>query len=274
MSSVVQLDENQTKALREKELEILHEIDRICKKHGIIYTLTYGSLLGAIRHKGFIPWDDDMDIAMTRDHYERFKQVCKKELSDRFFYQCNETDPEYFHLIDKIRLNGTIFREKVTADKKMHQGIYVDIFPFDSVPENKFRRKLQFLHFHLYRVGLMSKFLKNSERHGAKKILSYIVKVIYAPFSMKTLYKRAAAVASKYRGQDMKYVFCLYDSILLDSLLQKEWLEETIDGSFEGYTFPIPKEYDKVLRVMYGDYMQLPPEKDRVPVHSLEEIRI
>ena len=109
--SIIQLDENQTEALRNKELEILYEIDRVCKKHSITYTLTYGSLLGAIRHKGFIPWDDDVDIAMTREQFECFKEICKCELSDGFFYQCNETDPEYFHLVDKIRINGTVFKE-------------------------------------------------------------------------------------------------------------------------------------------------------------------
>ena len=269
----IDMDNNQIEALRRKELQILLEIDRICKKRKISYQLAFGTLIGAVRHQGFIPWDDDIDVAMERKEYERFKLACKEELSSSFFYQSNDTDPEYYHLVDKIRMNDTVFKEKYIARWNIHHGVYVDIFPFDNVPTNAILRKMHFLHFHFFRVGLMSKYFVSNERKGVKKYLSYIAKIIYAPFSLDFLYRRAVKVASKYRKQ-RKYVFNLYDSITVNSLLEYAWIKDTEQVLFEKHLFPAPKHYDAVLRTIYGDYNTLPPESDRVPQHIIEELKL
>ena len=267
------LNNHQVESLRYKELQILLEIDRICKKKNINYQLTYGTLLGAIRHQGFIPWDDDIDVAMERKEYKRFKLACKDELSSDFFYQSNDTDPEYYHLMDKIRMNNTVFKEKYIARWNIHHGVYVDIFPLDNVPTNAILRKLHFLHFQFFRIGLMSKYLDSNERNGVKKFLSHVVNLIYAPFSLDYLYRKSVEVASKYKDQG-KYVFSLYDSISSDSLLEYAWIKDTEQVLFEGHLFPAPKHYDEVLHVLYGDYNTLPPESDRVPQHNIEELRL
>ena len=121
--NTIKLNEEQLSCLKKIELEMLQEVDRICQKHNLVYTLAYGSLLGAIRHKGFIPWDDDIDIWMPREDYNRFKEICKTELNEKYFYQGNETDKEYFYLFDKLRANDTYLRKLFYLNTK-----YITVF--------------------------------------------------------------------------------------------------------------------------------------------------
>lgn len=273
--SHITLSEEQMHQLREAELDALLEIDRICKKNNIPYTLAYGTLLGAERHEGFIPWDDDIDIALLREDYERLKEACKTDLSERFFYQSHDTDPEYYHLMDKIRVNGTVFKESFLADKDIHHGVYIDLFPLDYVPGNVLLRKLHFFRFHLRRIGLMSKYLSVGERHGLKKAASLVCRFLYAPFSLERLYRSSVKIASEYsRKKSRTYLFSLYDSVAVNSLFLSDWFRGTVLLPFEGHMLPAPIEYKNVLRVLYGDYMQLPPESDRVPQHRLEEFTL
>ena len=119
--------------LRKVQLEALLEVDRICKKFGITYQLFSGTLLGAIRHKGFIPWDDDIDICMLRNDYDRFIEVCKTELDTTYFLQNYETDKNFIHNITRIRKNNTIALQSACAELDMHHGIFIDIFPMDNI---------------------------------------------------------------------------------------------------------------------------------------------
>ena len=125
--------------------ELLLEFNRVCEKHNIKYILFSGTAIGAIRHKGFIPWDDDLDVAMLRTEYERFLEVAPKELNSEYYLQAEFSEhwPLYF---SKLRKNNTTCLEKYhPKDKKIHQGIYIDIFPIDNASNNKFLRKVQFL---------------------------------------------------------------------------------------------------------------------------------
>ena len=114
-------------------LEILKEIDRICKQNGILYWMEGGSMLGAVRHHGFIPWDDDLDIAMFRDDYNRFLEIASKELKENYFLQTHQTDPEYPLFYAKVRKNNTFIDERSYQDLNIHKGIFVDIFPVDGL---------------------------------------------------------------------------------------------------------------------------------------------
>ncbi len=124
------LTDMQLRTIQQIETDVLCEVDRICKKHQIKYVLGFGTLIGAVRHQGFIPWDDDVDICMMRKDYERFKDICKTELNPKYFYQSKDTDPEYYHLFDKIRVNGTVFKEDLIAEHDIHHGVYIDIYAF------------------------------------------------------------------------------------------------------------------------------------------------
>lgn len=117
------------------EIEILDEFVRICEKHSLQYYLVGGTLLGAIRHQGFIPWDDDIDVAMPREDYDRFAEISASELDPQYFYQCPETDPYYFLTYAKIRKYGTEIYEERFKDARFHKGVFIDIIPLDICPK-------------------------------------------------------------------------------------------------------------------------------------------
>ena len=126
--------------------EILKEVHKICEKHNIKYFLDAGTLIGAVRHKGFIPWDDDLDIGMLREDYRKFLEIAKKELPDNLFLQTFDSDENYdiYQVPCKIRYNNTLFIQKVIAENPdMHNGIYIDVLPYDSLPKSKFVYKIQ-----------------------------------------------------------------------------------------------------------------------------------
>lgn len=270
----VKLSDEQKKAVQNIELGILIELNRICRKHNIPYALAYGTLIGTVRHKGFIPWDDDVDVCMLRKDYKKFVDICKTELDSKYFYQTNSTDKEYFHLFDKIRANNTIFRESFLAEYEIHHGVYIDIFPIDNIPNNRFKRMLQYYSFHFFRTGLMSKYMMIEARTGKKKIAAKILKILYAPFSLKYLYKKANAIASKYMDDPQNDVMSFYSPYRLKDVFQRNNWETMIDGVFEGQKILIPKNYDLILTQIYGDYMKLPPEDQRITRHDLVELKI
>jgi lipopolysaccharide cholinephosphotransferase len=126
--------DNTLQQVHKIQLEMALEVKRICEKHKIKYSIVAGTLLGAVRHNGFIPWDDDLDIAMLRDNYIKFIDICKDELNDSYFLQTWDTDPGFALPIAKLRKNSTKFVEKDFMEANIHCGIYIDILPFDSVP--------------------------------------------------------------------------------------------------------------------------------------------
>lgn len=268
----ISLSKTQLSELQNKELTLLKEIDRICDKYNIKYTLAYGTLLGAVREHGFIPWDDDVDICMLRDDYEKFKCVCKNELSDNFFYQSHETDQEYFHLFDKIRINNTIFKETFLYTYNIHHGVFIDIFPLDTVPDSKVLAKLQYIKFHFFRTGLMAKYLVLDARNGKKKIFAKLLRILYFPFSKEYLYMKANSIASKYKKGT--YVHNFYNSVGLHDTFDKDYFYNLKRTKFENEEFSIPQEYDIILKNIYGEYMQRPPESQRKTTHDLVEFKL
>lgn len=273
MSKMI-LTDKQLHDIQKIETDVLCEVDRICKKHNIKYVLGFGTLIGAVRHQGFIPWDDDVDICMLRKDYNRFKEICMTELDGRFFYQSKDTDPEYYHLFDKIRVNNTVFKEDLLAEHNIHHGVYIDIFPMDYVPDNRFLRKVQFWKLHFYRTGLMAKYMSIKERTGMKLLAAKVVRFLFKPVSLDTLYKKATKEAMKYDIQRQPYVYNFCSAVNENSLCHTNCLEDVVYTKFEDKMFLIPKNYDEVLRVEYGDYMQLPPKEDRVPHHHLTELKL
>ena len=142
-----ELDNKTLKKLHEVGLEILLEIDRVCKKYDIPYFLCGGTLLGSIRHKGFIPWDDDIDIGMLRNDYEKFEECYIKEHSKKYYLHSIKTDEDYWLSFIKIQKNNTTINEKFIEKLDTHKGIFVDIFPFDKVPDKGFTKRLKLRSF-------------------------------------------------------------------------------------------------------------------------------
>src|SRR5690554_5979187 len=136
------------------QLEIANEVKRICEKNNIKYFMIAGTLLGAVRHRGFIPWDDDLDIGMLRNDYKRFIELAAKELNDTYYLETWYTSSGYGMPFAKIRKNDTRYIEKSSKDVKCHPGIFIDIFPFDNVPNNKVLRLINeyWLKFYQYLI--------------------------------------------------------------------------------------------------------------------------
>ena len=265
------------KEIQKVELEILVEVDRICKKHNIAYQLYAGSLIGAIRHKGFIPWDDDLDICMLREDYERFLDLASNELNNLYFLQTYKTDRNYFNQFAKVRKNNTLFVQDVLSEVEMHHGIYIDVFPLDNVKPNTFlgevqRKSLNFSrNLATARIRKMNAITRNKINKSFRSILFYALKLVpQRPFN--NMVNRIACIFNK---QETEFVAELSLSTRKDTykqfMLERDILLNSIEWEFEGYRFPVPKEYDYVLRRNYGDYMTPPPLEEQIPKHGVIE---
>lgn len=249
------------------ELKIAVEFKRICEKNEIPYFLIGGTLLGAVRHGGFIPWDDDMDIGMLRQDYERFLEACKQDLDPAFFLQTWDTDPEYPFSYGKLRLNGTecveVFAEH---NRSEHKGLFVDIFPFDNVPDDpKEQKKQEKRYFLCKRLLWIKKGMGiNMKQQSAKQ------KVRYYLFKLFACMFRYEDIKAYYRKMQTKYNYLHTQKVVTDGSygyvkesLERNWTTDLEQITFESEQFLACKDYVAYLEHLYGDYMQLPPVEKR-----------
>lgn len=261
------------------QLSITKEIKRICDKHSIKYILDSGTLLGAVRHGGFIPWDDDMDIGMTRENYNRFLEVAKRELGNDYFLQTWETDANYPMPFAKVRLNGTKYIENVFEKAQMHQGIYVDIFPYDVWPQKKSKQKKLWRKRLYLQAMIMMKchYLKFKSdalwKYFLKTIMLTFIKFISLFYSKKRLIERYENMAEKYNQLESDNVYEQTVNFKFGYwVLPKTCLEKSIELQFEDESFKCPANYDEYLSTVYGDYMKLPSEEKRAKGHNIIEV--
>ncbi len=252
--------------LQQIELQILQEIMRICEKNKITYYLGEGSLLGAVRHKGFIPWDDDIDVLMPRDEYERFLKLAPEQISSQYEVQHSTLIPNYWSPFIKIRyLDNSFFAQQHIAHLTDHNGPLIDIFPVDNVPKkNSLGQMLQALTIKFSR-GMLSYKLRT--RHP-KKLKGYIVCFCSHFFSVKTIHKILSKTFIKYNDENNEYFVNLASYYWYDKqTVPKEWYGKPRMVKFENLKVPIPRESEKLLTSIYGDYLQLPPVENRVIKH-------
>lgn len=257
------------------ELYMMKKVAQICEENDIRYYLCGGSLLGAIRHGGFIPWDDDLDITMYREDLSRLCEIISRDYSDVFFVQNFETDKHYTRYITKIRLNGTKQAEEGYDKDDIHQGIYIDIFPLDHVTKRdgaglKFRgRLLRFLF--AYKTARCT---KDKSATRGKKILIKILK----PFTylipqsfINRLFHWTCTATDK---PDAKYTTSFASHYKWKrQLVDNEVYGEGILHKFENEEFRIPAQYEKLLLQIFGDkFMELPPADKRNSGHTLVDI--
>lgn len=231
-------------------LNILIEFDKICKKYNIPYFLYGGTLLGAIRHQGFIPWDDDLDVAMRRKDYDRLMKILPQELSENFALQTNDTDSNYFYFFAKIRDKKSYLEEYCRYDRFFKEkGIFIDIFPFERqrMWTHLFAEKLQ---GHCYKILRTS---KNDHLAIKKvKIITYINRNFIFP-----ILKFISQITG---GKDFTYSY----GIPFHHVYYEDFIFPLTTHTFEGYSFPIPQKSHEILTMQYGDYMQL-PNLDKLP---------
>ena len=250
------------------ELLNLEELVRICNKHKIQYFLIGGTLIGAVRHKGFIPWDDDIDIGMLRKDFDRFIEVCKTELNtEKFFLQTPETEKGSADFeIARIRLNNTHLVEYHRRNLKLHDGLFIEILPYDDLPEDdKTAKNYYFTFKYLKRiVGIRMGYRYQLER-VYKRIIFYIITFLSKVIPLKYLYNKALNYHKKYENTNSSKVFLLGGAYNYrkESHLRKT-VEEYTELEFEGKKYPVPKNYDAFLREEYGDYLTPPPVEKQV----------
>lgn len=238
-------------------IPMLREIDRICRKYDISYQLFAGTALGAVRHGGFIPWDDDLDIVMLRPEYERFLEAAPAELDPEIYYLQKEFSDHWPMFFSKLRKNGTACLERyIPKDPESHRGIYIDIFPCDNLSDNAVLAKCQFY---------MSKFViaRSLDRRGyltdsgAKKLVMLCSKVLPVKPMLRFVQMRGN------RETKMVHTFFGASSRYEKSIYPREWFTSSVAKPFEGGDYPVSGDYDALLTRLYGDYMTLPPEEDR-----------
>lgn len=252
-------DMNEVKA---RLLGILDYIDDYCTKNGLVYYLAFGSLLGAVRHNGFIPWDDDLDIMMPRKDYEKFIYNFS---SENYKVISLRNDRNYIYPFAKVYDRRTQIIENITA--RQNFGIYVDIFPIDGLPKEELCVK-HFKKLERYQNMLKSKYAPLSrKRVFYKQLLMPLYKLVLKAFSFEYLIRKINHQARKYDCSSNKYVGITVWGYYRQKY-RKEWLDIPVKHKFEGREYNVPRRNEKILKVIYGDYMKLPPENERVYTHG------
>ena len=252
--------------VQNKMLEILIEVDKVCKKHGIKYVLDSGTLLGAIRHKGFIPWDDDIDITMLREDYDKFVKVANSELSSPFYFEDSTMNKHFPNIFGKCFNMETLYLEKQTKHLKCPHGIWLDIFPCDNVIIEKKRKQCRFV----ASINMVRCIKQKTEKFAPRHIL-YLPLLI---LPIKWLNKLAERQMRKYNKKQLDYVCPICQSGVSKPAFKRTMFTDTIDVDFCGYKFPVPREYDEYLKGYYKNPMELPPEEKRKPGHHVCEIKL
>lgn len=250
------------KELQEKELILLKELKRICEKNKITYFLAYGTLLGAVRHQGFIPWDDDIDVCMNYKDYLRFEQACKKDLHDPFFLQTRDTDPQAGLSYDKLRLSNTTLLIDYMTDRDMNHGINIDIYPIYNVADNRLMRKIQLLSAAIY---MLLETQQAPENHGkGMRMVSQTVLFFFRGERRKRLKERCHRYMARYEDKNTQYKAMLFGNLMYCTHTYPAGVfEKAMNLKFEDDEFSVPTGYKEYLKSFYGDYMKMPPEEER-----------
>ena len=264
-------DEETLNHIKEIEYMILKDFIEICDNNDIEYYLIYGTQIGAIRHHGFIPWDDDIDVILFREDYEKFLKVMEKNPSDKYTIFDSRYDNEYFFQFGRMSLNGTYWAEYWDKQVSFKLGIHIDLFILDNLPDNNLKRKV-----HIQRCYYLARMYSISVLRfdNYSKIVNLILNLIHNLFNVfhlspKYFQKKLYKMFTKYDKSSGQYVT---DLTLMEKVtFKREDYKPPKKVQFENIIVNIPNDDYNTLTPIYGDYMQLPPEEDRV-AHILNEI--
>lgn len=254
---------NELKQLQEIEINILKEVIKICEKYNLKYFAIGGTCLGAIRHKGFIPWDDDIDIGMPRKDYEKFIEMAEGELPKNLFLQNYKTEADYTLNFTKIRDCNTTFIEKPTQNLNINHGIFIDIFPLDGVKEvNKLYKIDRFFIRSLTRIIA----LKLIPEYKLPYKIANIVRFILKPINLYKLHILIDKILEKNDYDKCDYITNGLGEWGIRETVPKKYFSNGCKIKFEEILINVPYEYDKYLTNVYGDYMT-PPVKEKQVTH-------
>ena len=258
------MDNELLRKIQLTQFEIFKQVHQIAQRNNITVYLYAGTLLGAVRHQGFIPWDDDLDIMVLREDYERLMVCLKAELADTYWLQNYETDPQYWQPYAKVRKKGTLYKETALKDIEDDKcGIWIDIFPVDKTPKNSgtvltMRRFI----VETIALSLRRKELKLPMRSFSRRYIPALL--LWGIFTSKALRRMQCRVMKMYSAKKCRYYVDLAGMEPLKKLIYPvEWFEKAEKIPFEDGLYEVPAAYDPLLTQFYGDYMTPPPEDKR-----------
>lgn len=266
-------DQETLKKLQQVELEILKDFISICNKYNLPYFATGGTAIGALRHQGFIPWDDDVDVCMLRKDYDIFMEVAPKEMGDKYIFMTTETEPRYPLMFGKMVKKGTRFIEDAYQQANYPLGIYIDIFPYDQTPEDEsLRKKWQKKTWHIGRMHVLTLIPNPKLPDSVTGIKAFIANT--GCHMIHLLFKLFGMTPAKTNRKYLKWatscpepdsdLYIDYSYITGENLMiRTKDAFPVVEVPFEDTTVSMVRNYDEFLRPEYGDYMQLPPEDQR-----------
>lgn len=252
------------------QLEMLEEVDRICRLCGIHYNIIAGTLLGAVRHKGYIPWDDDADVALLRAEYEKFRTACEKELDhSRFYFQDHRNTQGYRWGYGKLRRKGTLFLRANQEHMPYEQGIFIDIFPLDAVSDSRMIRTCQNFHCYCMRKMMWAPVGRIVSKGWLLKGWYRMLECIPAD----VLYGYYDRYVTRQSRKKTKWVrILMFPTPNKEYGYLREWYENSTGIVFENRTFQGIRDYDAYLTFKFGNYHQLPPKEMR-KVHPVTALK-
>lgn len=254
------------KKLKEIELEIFRHFIEIYNENSLRYFVVGGTALGAVRHKGFIPWDDDIDVALPRGDYEKFLIAAQKSLPSNMFLQTYITDKNYPNPFAKLRQSDTAFIEKSTSKIKMNHGVYVDIFPLDGYSRSGIKGKLLGLKERILKISVASVFVSgNISRNKFRAIVKRAIARLLPDYRASV--RRLDTMYKKIPYEDAEIIVNFCGAWAEKEIMPKAYFGDGIEGEFEGIKVVLPAKTHEYLTALYGDYMTLPPEEERVGHH-------
>lgn len=259
--------------LQKKQLDVLKAFIKVCEKHNLTYFLVYGSTLGAIRHHGFIPWDDDIDVGMPRKDYEEYIKLQKEYEGTPYFIQTWKSDPCYIYSYAKLRDSSTTFLENAFKNHRINHGVWIDIFPVDGMsreiaPREKVGRKNKFVWRQVYFSYLPALRRKVHKQTFFKDILLNIVAGLFYIFDIAHYRnKRVDKFAKKIPLEESKMAGIMFGFTAKIAAMDTNLFKEVIKVPFEDTEVNVVKDYDTYLRNLYSDYMKFPPVDQQVGHH-------
>ncbi len=268
---MLEIDSATLRNIQLVQLELLQEVDRICKKCNIHYNIIAGTLLGAIRHGGYIPWDDDADVALLRDEYEKFRKACKTELdTTRFYFQDHRNTKGYRWGYGKLRRKNTLFLREFQEHMPYKQGIFIDIFPLDNVSDNYIVRSIQNFECFCVRKILWSKVGQIADKNYFKRKWFKLL----AKIPEQEIFRFYNRMILRYNKKKTRMVrILMFPAPNNEYGYYRSWYECSADTLFEGVIFQGIKDYDSYLTFKFGDYMKLPPVEKR-KVHPVSKLKV
>ena len=268
-------DDETLKHLQSLELMILKDFIKICDEHDLTYYMYAGSLLGAVRHNGFIPWDDDLDIVMFRDDFEKFEEIFSSYDIEKYELLNNESSEDYFYLFSKLMLKNTRFEEEWINQVNFNVGINIDIFVLDDLADGKFKQSYQLKKAFFYAKLLAMSQIRLEDLPFISKLISHSIYHVLNLLGIKTssIYKRCLKFLSKYKDENSEYVFDIMATAEeYPQIFHKKDFNPPEKIKFEDIEVNIPNNYEELLVSLYGDYMQLPPKEKRYnhPIDNLD----